>query len=295
MLNNLHKIQKLISMMNNSNYYSNLFRNSGKAFFFLLLCIFLFFLPAGCKDSKNRPVNVIGSTSIQPFAELLAEEFQKIKPADIIDVQGGGSTAGIQAIANGIADIGMCSRTLKEEEKAVDTAIEIARDGLAVVVHKSNPVSNLTLEQIRMLFSGQIQNWKELGGNDIPVRLIMREEGSGTREAFIKLVMGKTIVSRKALVQESNGAVKELVRLDPAAVGYMSLGLVGEDLKSLYVDGIEPSAKQVSSGKYRLSRPFLFVLKKNTQLRPEAQEFIDFVISDEGQKILESEGLVRVK
>ncbi|MBN1972489.1 MAG: phosphate ABC transporter substrate-binding protein [Sedimentisphaerales bacterium] len=261
---------------------------------FLLLFVFLIFF-AGCKDSSDRPVNVIGSTSIQPFAELLAEEFLKINPDETIDVQGGGSTAGIQAIANEIADIGMCSRTLKEEENSVDTAIEIARDGLAVVVHKSNPVNDLTIEQIQMLFSGQIQNWKSLGGNDMPVRLIMREEGSGTREAFIKLVMDKKIVSRKALVQESNGAVKELVRLDPAAVGYMSLGLVGEELKSLHVNGVEPLAEQVKSGKYKLSRPFLFVLKTNSQLRPQAQEFIDFVLSDLGQKILESEGLIRVK
>jgi phosphate transport system substrate-binding protein len=259
----------------------------------LVICLCFFFV--GCKESKDRPVNVIGSTSVQPFAELLAEEFMKIKPDKIIDVQGGGSTAGIQSIENGIADIGTCSRDLKEEEKADCTAIEIARDGLAVVIHKSNPVSNLTLEQIQMLFTGQIKNWKELGGRDMPVQLIMREEGSGTREAFIKLVMGKTVVSRKALVQESNGSVRELVRLDPAAVGYMSLGLAGTELKAVNIDGIEPSAEHVRSGTYKLSRPFLFVLKTNTPLRPEAREFIDFVMSDKGQKILQSEGLVSVK
>jgi phosphate transport system substrate-binding protein len=275
--------------------YFHVLEGYSKKLCFLALFILLIPICEGCRDSKGRPVNVIGSTSIQPFAELLAEEFQKIKPAGSIDVQGGGSTAGIQAIVNGIADIGMCSRVLKEEEKAIDTPVEIARDGLAVVVHKSNPVSDLTLAQIQMLFSGRIRNWKELGGNDMPVRLIMREEGSGTREAFINLVMKKTVVSRKALVQESNGAVKELVRLDPAAVGYMSLGMVGTELKSLYVDGVEPTAQQVSSGRYRLSRPFLFVLKTDTPLRPEAREFIDFVLSDQGQQILESEGLIRAK
>lgn len=282
-------------MVNIGNYYSVLHFARKRAFLPLLLFALLISYNIGCKESRDRPVSVIGSTSIQPFAELLAEDFQKKFPADRIDVQGGGSTAGIQAIANGIADIGMCSRELKEEEKAVDTSIEIARDGLAVVVHKSNPVSDLTLEQIRMLFSGQIKNWNELGGNNIPVRLIMREEGSGTREAFIKLVMGKTAVSRKALVQESNGSVRELVKYDPAAVGYMSLGLVGIELNALNVDGIEPSAAQVSSGKYKLSRPFLFVLQTGTQPRQQVSDFIDFVLSDEGQKILESEGLVRIK
>jgi phosphate transport system substrate-binding protein len=263
-------------------------------FAFCLLPFYLLFC-GGCKESKGRPVNVIGSTSIQPFAELLAEEFQKIDSNESVDVQGGGSTAGIQAIANGIADIGMCSRSLKDEEKIVDTPIEIAKDGLAIVVHKSNPVHNLTLEQVQMLFSGQVQNWRQLGGMDLPVRLIMREEGSGTREAFIKLVMGKTPASRKALVQESNGSVRELVRLDPAAVGYVSAGLVGAELKALHVEGIEPSAEQVRDGNYKLSRPFLFVIRKGVHLRPEAQKFIDFVLSDEGQKILESEGLVRIR
>jgi phosphate transport system substrate-binding protein len=259
---------------------------------FILCLVFCF---AGCKQSGSRPVNVIGSTSIEPFAELLAEDFEKINPAESIDIQGGGSTAGIQAIEQGIADIGMCSRTLKDEEAAICTPVEIARDGLAVIVHKSNPVNNLTCEQIRRMFSGEIQNWKELGGNDTPVRLIMREEGSGTREAFIKLVMGKTPVSRKAIVQESNGSVKELVKYDPAAVGYMSLGLVGTELKAVNVDGIEPSAAQVSSGKYKLSRPFLFIMKTGAAPRQEARDFIDFVLSEQGQKILESEGLVRIK
>jgi len=275
--------------------YLHVIAGYGKTQYFLALFILLIPICEGCRDSKNQPVSVIGSTSIQPFAELLAEEYQKNESVGNVDVQGGGSTAGIQALADGIADIGMCSRTLNEEEKTRFTAIEIARDGLAVVVHKSNPVNNLTLQQVQMLFSGRIQNWKELGGLDMPVRLIMREEGSGTREAFINLVMKKNLVSRKALVQESNGAVKELVRYDPAAVGYMSLGLVGTELKSLAVEGVNPSAEQVSLGRYQLSRPFLFVLKTDTEPRPEARKFIDYVLSDQGQKILESEGLVRVK
>ena len=168
---------------------------------FLVFFFLLILTCNGCRDLKNQPVSVIGSTSIQPFAELLAEEYQKTAPARNVDVQGGGSTAGIQALADGIADIGMCSRALNEEEKTRFTPIEIARDGLAVVVHKSNSVDNLTKQQIQMLFSGRIKNWKELGGRDMPVRLIMREEGSGTREAFINLVMKKDPVSRKAPAQ----------------------------------------------------------------------------------------------
>ena len=247
----------------------------------------------GCKDKRQRPVNVIGSTSIQPFAELLAEEFRAMKAAANVDVQGGGSTAGLQALANGIADIAMCSRSLTKEEEASFTPIVIARDGLAVVVHRMNPVNELSSQQIQMLFLGQVGNWKEVGGESEPIRLIMREEGSGTREAFVNLVMDKARVSRKALVQESNGAVKELVKNDPAAIGYMSLGLVGAELKVLSVDGIRPTVAEVSAGRYRLSRPFLFVVKAD--LRLEAKQFIDFVLSAEGQRLLEMEGLVKAR
>jgi phosphate transport system substrate-binding protein len=247
---------------------------------------------SGCRNRTQRTVNVVGSTSIQPFAEMLAQELHKKAPEVSIDVQGGGSTAGVQALANGIAEIGMCSRSLSAEEAASYKGIVIARDGLAVVVNPSNPLGGLTRRQIQDLFSGRIANWKDLGGSDLPVRPITREEGSGTREAFTKLVMGKVRVTRSALVQESNGAVRELVRNDPGAVGYMSLGLVG-DLKCLSIDGVAPSAETVASGQYPLVRPFLFLVKG--ACRPEAQRFIDFVLSPQGQRLLESEGLVKAQ
>ena len=252
-----------------------------------------FLSDAGCRRSGVAALNVVGSTSIQPFAELLAQEYSKKNPGRLVDVQGGGSTAGLQAVANGLAQIGMCSRSLKAEEAQQFTPVIVARDGLAIVVHPSNPVSGLTLAQLRDLFSGQIKNWKEIGGSDGPVRPITREEGSGTRESFVHLVMGKDHISRKALVQESNGAVKELVRGDPAAIGYMSLGLVGGELKALPIDGAKPTAENVLAGKYTLVRPFLFVTKGAPT--PEAQGYIAFVLSPEGQSMLETEGLVRAQ
>ncbi|HUU21063.1 MAG TPA: phosphate ABC transporter substrate-binding protein [Phycisphaerae bacterium] len=259
--------------------------------------------------SGHRTVNVVGSTSIQPFAEMLSEEYRHRRPGAKVEVQGGGSTAGLQACAEGIADIGTCSRGLKEDEARRFRGITIALDGLAVVVHRSNPVSGLSGAQIRDIFSGAISNWSEVGGNDQPIRLITREEGSGTREAFVKLVMQAkgpaggvsappangqkepARISRRALTQESNGAVKELVRHDPAAIGYMSLGLVGGDLNILTVDGVHPSTGAVAAGRYPLVRPFLFVVKG--QPGAEAQAFIDFVLSPSGQQVLEKEGLVR--
>ncbi|HSH68998.1 MAG TPA: phosphate ABC transporter substrate-binding protein [Deferrisomatales bacterium] len=250
-------------------------------------------LGAGCSRDTGRGVKVVGSTSVQPFAELLAQEYEQRYPGKPVEVQGGGSTAGLQAAASGLADIGTCSRSLKAEEEGRFTALVIARDGLAVVVNPANPVVGLTVEQLRGLFSGQIANWKEVGGMDGPVWPITREEGSGTRESFVHLVMGEEPISRRALTQESNGAVRELVQGDSAAIGYMSLGLLTRELKALSIDGIQPSAANVVAGRYELARPFLFV----TQGAPgtEARAFIDFVLSAEGQAILQTEGLVGVR
>lgn len=252
----------------------------------ILLSLFL-----GCARSNRQAVNIVGSTSIQPFAEMLAQEYHGRFEEESVEVQGGGSTAGLQAVAEGIADIGTCSRALKEEEKAQGfVSTVIARDGLAIVVHASNKVTDLSREQIRRIFAGEVANWKDVGGDDRAVRPITREEGSGTREAFVKLVMGKARISRRALTQESNGAVKELVKHDPSAVGYMSLGLVGKELKITAVDGMPARPELVKDGSYPLVRPFLFVVKGRPTTA--AQRFIDFVLSAEAQAKLEREGLI---
>ncbi len=242
---------------------------------------------------RQTAVRAVGSTSIQPFAEMLAETFNRDHPDNQVDVQGGGSAAGLQAAKNAIADIGMCSRALKPDEKF--DSVVIAHDGLAIIVHRSNPLRGLTRDQIRNLFAGRIANWSEFRTPDGPlpnlkIHLITREEGSGTREAFTKLIMGKDHIAAMALTQESNGAVKELVRNDPAAIGYMSLGLVGSELKALQVDGIDPTVAEVKAGHYPLVRPFLFVW--SAKPGPKAQLYIDFVCSAAGQRLLESEGLV---
>ena len=246
---------------------------------------------AGCQRSRRGGVSVLGSTSVQPFAEMLAEDFDGRFTQYHVEVQGGGSTFGLQAAEDGIADIGTCSRELKESEAArFLPPVVIAWDGLAIIVPHSNPIGGLTRQQAQDLFSGKITNWKEVGGADLPVRPITREEGSGTREAFVNLVMGKARISRKALTQESNGAVKELVVHDPCAVGYMSLGLVRGEAKILAIDGVMPSVQAVLQSTYKLRRPFLFVMKRPPNAA--AQAYIDFVLSPEGQRALEKEGLV---
>lgn len=243
--------------------------------------------------SKAGVINVIGSTSVMPFAEMLAQEFNGRAPAYEAHVQGGGSTVGVQATLDGIADVGMCSRSLKPDEAQTLNPIAIAHDGLAIVVHPTNPVDNLTRTQVRQMFAGEITNWKEVGGPDMPIRLIVREESSGTREAFMTLIMGKSRVSRKAINQDSNGAIKEIVKDDPNAIGFMSLGLVTGELKSLKIDGVVPSHDNVMNKTYPLVRPFLFITKGPPTDR--AKPFIEYVLSPHAQEILEKEGLVRVR
>jgi phosphate transport system substrate-binding protein len=247
----------------------------------------------GCGRTSGRSVNLLGSTSIQPFAEMLAERYLKEYPGQFVEVQGGGSTAGLQAAESGLTNIGMCSRSLTAKESLLFTPILIARDGLAIVVNPKNPVASLSIEQLRALFAGRIADWNEVGGKAGPVRPITREEGSGTRESFVRLVMGNERISRRSLTQESNGAVKELVKGDPAAIGYMSLGLVGADLKAVAIEGAQPTVENVLAGRYNLVRPLLFVTKGT--VNPATQKFIDFVLSSEGQHLLATEGLVKIR
>jgi phosphate transport system substrate-binding protein len=262
-----------------------------RAFPTLVVLMALVVIGDGCTRTSTRSVSLLGSTSIQPFAEMLAERYAKDHPGEFVEVQGGGSTAGLQAAQSGLTNIGMCSRSLTAKEALVFTSIIIARDGLAVVVNHNNPVVTLSVAQLRAIFAGKISNWNEVGGKDGPVRPITREEGSGTRESFVRLVMGGERIAGRALTQESNGAVKELVKGDPAAIGYMSLGLVGKDLKTVAMDGVEPTVEEVLAGRYNLVRPLLFVTRG--EVNPAAQKFIDFVLSPQGQSLLAKEGLVR--
>ncbi|MCL6451556.1 MAG: phosphate ABC transporter substrate-binding protein [Acetobacteraceae bacterium] len=246
---------------------------------------------AGCSGhSGGARLVVVGSTSVQPFIELLAEEYSATASLTI-DVQGGGSSAGIQAVRAGAADLGMSSRPLAPGEAGL-VAVPIARDALALVVHPSNPVRDLDREQIRALFSGAVPDWSKVGGTDRRVTLIIREEGSGTRSAFEDLIMQGVRNSPRALVQDSNGSVRETVAQDPAAIGYISLGLVNQRVRPLRVDGVEPRPETVRDGTYPLSRAFLLVYRP--PLSPPAQAFLDFVLSPEGQALLASEGLLPV-
>ncbi|MGB4587729.1 MAG: phosphate ABC transporter substrate-binding protein [Clostridiaceae bacterium] len=254
----------------------------------ILLCISISILSACSRPSESGFI-VAGSTSVQPYAEVLAEEYMILHPGAEIDIQGGGSSAGITAAKSGIASIGMSSRHLNDEEKSL-WSIEIAKDGLGVIVHPSNQIDNLTLDQIRKIYSGEIKNWSEIGGKDAKIHIITREEGSGTRSAFAELVMEKTEITAKAIVQDSNGAVKQLIKDDENAIGYISLGLVDKDVKALHLNDVAANQENILNGSYTLSRPFLFV--SLSEPTGETKQFVDFILSTEGQKMLSDEGLI---
>ncbi len=256
------------------------------------VALLLAMLLPGC-DRLEAGVVIAGSTSVQPYAEILAEEFEQLNQGNEIDVQGGGSAAGITAAESGTADIGMSSRNLKDAERERGLWwVEIARDGLAVIVHPDNSVKDLTFEQIRGIYAGNILNWSEVGGLDAKIHLIAREEGSGTRTAFEDLLMEDERITPKAIVQNSNGSVKQLVSNDRDAVGFISLGLVSEQVRALGLNGVAATHENIVNGSYELYRPFLFIAKSEPS--GTVKQFIEFILSDEGQHTLAQKGLIPV-
>jgi phosphate transport system substrate-binding protein len=260
----------------------------------LYLIFFSLITLLGCRPSTKEGVviTIAGSTSVQPFAEKLAEIYMENHRGIIINVQGGGSTAGISSVRGEAADIGSCSRELRKEEKDLKEIV-IAWDGIAIIVHPENKLRDLGLSQLRDVFAGRIKYWSELGWIHKRIHFVTREEGSGTRNAFEEIVMHDVPIADEALVEDSNGSVREIVAHDPYAIGYISYGIVDQRVKALWIDGIEPNLGTIREKRYKLIRPLLFV----TKMAPHglARDFIGFVLSTEGQKILEREGLVGIR
>jgi phosphate transport system substrate-binding protein len=238
----------------------------------------------------EQAVILSGSTSLQPLAEKWAERYQARHGELSIAVQGGGSTAGVQAALSGAAQIGLSSRALTQMELSHVRATTVARDGIALVVHPSNPLNDLSPDAIRNIYSGQTSDWQRLGGRAKPITVITREEGSGTRSAFEDLVMNKRPITASALVQDSTGAVRQMVSSDPAAIGYISIGLVDGSVKALRLNGVAATEASIDSGAYPLVRPFLFVLRG--QPDAQTQRFITWVSSPEGRELARREGML---
>jgi phosphate transport system substrate-binding protein len=261
-------------------------------FLFALLAVGVVLFPSCRRGGERADLTLAGSTSIQPFADKWAEVFMQSHPDYGVNVQGGGSSAGIQACKSGACQIGMSSRELKGDEKDL-VEIVVARDGLAIIVHPSNPVRGVKVAEVKQIFAGDLRNWRFLGGPDRTITVVTREEGSGTRGAFQELVMGKTRIFRGAITEDSNGTVREIVAHDPHAIGFISLGLVNEQVRALDLDGAAASEAHIRDGSYKLVRPFLFVSLGEPTGHSKA--FIDFVLSDEGQDLVKKEGLLPVR
>ncbi|HWP95736.1 MAG TPA: phosphate ABC transporter substrate-binding protein PstS family protein [Syntrophomonadaceae bacterium] len=238
-------------------------------------------------------LTIAGSTSVQPFSEVLAQNFMKKNPNVKVNVQGGGSAQGIAAATNGTAQIGSSSAELKPEQKGDLVITQIAMDGIAVIVNPSNPISDLKKDDIKNIFLGNTKNWKEVGGPDAVITVVSREEGSGTRTAFEELLLAKQPAVKTAIVQNSTGAVKTTISGDKNAIGYDSLASVDKSVKALGIDGVAANTDNVKNGTYRVSRPFLYMTKGQPQ--GLAKAFIDFVMSAEGQKILVDQGAISLK
>jgi len=237
---------------------------------------------SGCKKAdgaSQTSLTVTGSTTVLPIAEVAAEDFQTANPGKRVLVAGVGSSAGIESVASGTSDIGTSSRDLKPEEKSlglVDT--KIALDAIAVIVNPSNPVSGLTKAQVSEIFQGKITNWKQVGGPDLEIGLVNRDEASGTREAFSKFVLGTADFDPTAAVLPGTGQVRSVVAQAAGAVGYISLGFVDTTVKALDVDGIPANETTVADGSYPLWRNLHFFTKGEPKGLIKA--YVDYVLSD---------------
>lgn len=276
----------------------------------LALILVMALLACGCtQQSGSQPptttspgkaresITLSGSTTVLPVAQAAADAYMNTHANAEIMVIGGGSSVGIQAAGEGTASIGMSSRDLKAEEKTrypdlVSTVI--GNDGIALIVHPSNPVGPLTLEQVKGIYQGKYTNWKDLGGPDMAIVVVGRDSASGTREFFHEKVMNKEDFVAGQLEKNSNGAVKQTVAQTPGAIGYVGLGYIDGTVRAvpILVDGtpIEPTVRTVLDRKYPISRPLILVTKGEPA--GLAKDYITFLLGPEGQKILEKEGFV---
>lgn len=260
--------------------------------FCLVLGTCLALIVCGCGRRAGTSLTVAGSTAFQPFAEKLAEQFMAKRPDINITVQGGGSALGIQSARSGAAQIGMADLVELPPEAKDLLGVTVARDGIAIIVNPANAVTNLSLEQIRGIFKGTVQNWKEVGGADHPVRVISREAGSGTRSSFETIIGGITLAGA-AIIQDSNGTIRETVANDRDAIGYLSHGLLNAKVKAIRADGVECVEKEIVAGQYKLVRPVFLLVQP--PLAGAVKDFIDYILSGEGQETIRRNGLLPAK
>ena len=244
------------------------------------------------KTAITGTVATDGSTSMEKVIGALSESFMANNADATVTYNPTGSGSGITAVQEGTCDIGLSSRALKDEEKAAGLKETVlAYDGIAIIVHPDNPVSDLTIEQIAQLYTGEITNWKDVGGNDAQVVLIGREAASGTRDGFESI----TGTKEKCLYRQeltSTGDVITAVSQNPDAIGYASLASIKDSVKALNVDGVTPGEDTVKDGSYKVQRPFVLVTVEGKALTPVAQAFFDYAASPDAAAIIAKAGAV---
>ena len=237
-------------------------------------------------------VSTDGSTSMEKVIGALGESFMELNPGVTFTYNPTGSGSGITAVQEGRCDIGLSSRSLKDEEKAEGlTETVLAYDGIAVIVHPDNPVADLSLETIAKIYTGEITNWKDVGGEDAEIVVIGREAGSGTRDGF-ESITGTKDACKYRQELTSTGDVITAVSQNPAAIGYASLASVKDTVKAVTVDGVAPTEETVKDGTYTVQRPFVLVTKDGVALSETAQAFFDYATSADAAPIIAAAGAV---
>ena len=234
-----------------------------------------------------------GSTSMKNVIAALTEGFAEVEPGVTVSYDPTGSGAGITGAADKTLDIGLSSRALKDDEKADVDGTTIALDGIAIIVNNASKVEDLTVDQLKQMFTGEITNWSEVGGDDGEIVLIGREAGSGTRDGFESIVDVKDSC-KYAQELTATGAVISAVEANPLAIGYASLSAVGDTVKMVTVGGVECSEETVKDGSYEVQRPFVFVTNKSVALSEQAQAFFDFATSADAADLIRTAGAVPV-
>ena len=242
--------------------------------------------------SVSGTVSTDGSTSMEKVIGALSESYMAANKDVTVNYNPTGSGAGITAVQEGTCDIGLSSRALKDEEKAAGLKETVlAYDGIAIIVHPDNPVSDLSIEQIAQLYTGEITNWKDVGGSDAEVVLIGREAASGTRDGFESITGTKDKCQYRQELT-STGDVITAVSQNPDAIGYASLAAIKDSVKALSVDGVTPSEATVKDGSYQVQRPFVLVTVEGKALSAAAQSFFDYATSADAADIIAKAGAV---
>lgn len=241
-------------------------------------------------------ITMAGSTSMEKLANALAEAFMEIHPDVSVQAEFTGSSAGVEAVLGGQSDIGNSSRNLKDDEKSAG-AVEniVAIDGIAVVTDPANAASDLTKDQLIQIYTGEVKNWSEVGGEDLPIVVVGREAGSGTRGAFEEILEIEDMC-QYANELDSTGAVMAKVASTPGAIGYVSLDVIDDTVKAMKIGGVEANEANIKDGSYILSRPFVMATKGEISEQNElVQALFDYVYSAEGQELVKSVGLIAVE